>query len=214
MSHGRRSRRFGPNTQNNLGGALQILSAREQDTVRLHNAITAYGAALQVRTRKAAPLDWAITQNNLGAVLRILGEREKNTAMLHDAITACEAALQVYTRKDMPMDWAGTMNNLGLALRWLGTQSQDLSCFDRAKSAFSLYLEERTFDNVPFHWATTQWNLADLALARFALAQDAALLTKARDYANAARDVFVDGLEHQTQRCDELLQKITDAENQ
>ena len=62
--------------QMSLGNALQILGAREGGTERLEQAVDAYRAALEERTRERVPLEWAATQNNLGNALRILGERE------------------------------------------------------------------------------------------------------------------------------------------
>ena len=54
-------------TQIGLGNALQVLGARESGTGRLEEAVTAYRAALEERTRERVPLDWAATQNNLGS---------------------------------------------------------------------------------------------------------------------------------------------------
>ena len=58
--------------------------------------MSAYRAALEVRTREALPLDWATTQNNLGAALSSLGEREEGTARLEAAVAAYRAALEAY----------------------------------------------------------------------------------------------------------------------
>ena len=60
-------------TQNDLGNALEKLSERESDTARLNEAVVAYRAALEERTRERVPLDWAMTQNNLGNALWRLG---------------------------------------------------------------------------------------------------------------------------------------------
>jgi hypothetical protein len=56
-------------TQNNLGNALADLGTRAGDTDALQDAVTAYRAALEVYTREASPMHWAMTQNNLGAAL-------------------------------------------------------------------------------------------------------------------------------------------------
>ena len=53
-------------TQNNLGNALLTLGERESGTARLEEAVVAYRAALEEKTRERVPLDWAMTQNNLG----------------------------------------------------------------------------------------------------------------------------------------------------
>ena len=103
-------------TQNNLGTALRSLGERESGTARLEQAVEAYRAALEERTRERVPLDWAMTQNNLGTALQSLGERESGTARLEQAVEAYRAALQEWTRERVPLDWAMTQNNLGTAL--------------------------------------------------------------------------------------------------
>ena len=65
--------------QNLLGTALQTLGARESGTARLEEAVAAYRAALEERTRDRVPLNWAATQNNLGTALSDLGARESGT---------------------------------------------------------------------------------------------------------------------------------------
>ena len=72
-------RSTGPATQNNLGTALATLGERESGTKRLEQAVKAFLAALEVRTRKRVPLQWAATQNNLGNALQTLGERDNGT---------------------------------------------------------------------------------------------------------------------------------------
>ncbi len=81
-------------TQNNLGNALQTLGERESGTARLEEAVVAYRAALEERTRERVPLDWAATQMNLGNALETLGERESGTARLEEAVAAYRAALE------------------------------------------------------------------------------------------------------------------------
>ena len=104
-------------TQNNLGNALARLGERESGTARLEEAVAAYRAALEERTRERVPLQWATTQNNLGNALRTLGERESGTARLEEAVAAYRAALEERTRERVPLDWAMTQNNLGNALQ-------------------------------------------------------------------------------------------------
>ena len=103
--------------RNNLGIALWTLGERESGTARLEEAVAAYRAALEERTRERVPLDWATTQNNLGNALDRLGERESGTARLEEAVAAYRAALEERTRERVPLDWATTQNNLGTALR-------------------------------------------------------------------------------------------------
>jgi tetratricopeptide (TPR) repeat protein len=86
----------------------------------LGQAVAAYRAALEERTRERVPLDWAMTQNNLGNALFTLGEREGGTARLEQALAAYRAALEELTRERVPLDWARTQTNLGTALSTLG----------------------------------------------------------------------------------------------
>ena len=44
--------------------ALQALGHRESETERLEEAVSAYRAALEERTRERVPLDWAATQRS------------------------------------------------------------------------------------------------------------------------------------------------------
>ncbi len=104
----------------NLGTALATLGERESGTARLEEAVAAYRAALEERTRDRVPLDWAMTQNNLGNALRALGERESGTARLEQAVAAFRAARGERTRDRAPLNWATTQNNLGNALAALG----------------------------------------------------------------------------------------------
>ena len=85
---------------------------RESSTERLEQAVAAYNAALQERTRERVPLNWATTQNNLGNALLALGERESSTERLKQAVAAYRAALQERTHERVPFDWAMTQNNL------------------------------------------------------------------------------------------------------
>lgn len=94
--------------QMNLGSALTALGERENGTTRLEEAVFAYRAALEERTRERAPLDWAMTESNLGCALLRLGEREGSTARLKEAVVAYKAALEELTRDRVPLQWART----------------------------------------------------------------------------------------------------------
>ena len=80
-------------TQHNLVNALSTLAAREDGSERLEQAIAAYRAALEVRTRDRVPRAWAMTQNNLGNALQTLSARESGTERLDQAVAAYQAAL-------------------------------------------------------------------------------------------------------------------------
>jgi hypothetical protein len=83
-------------TQNNLGNALWRLGERESGTARLEEAVAAYRAALEERTRERVPLHWAMTQNNLGIALSTFGERTTDDTKLKEARTAVHAAFEIF----------------------------------------------------------------------------------------------------------------------
>ena len=146
---------------NNLGIALAELGERENGTARLEEAVKAYRAALEVRSRERAPLDWALTQNNLGNSLATLGERESGTARLEEAVAAYRAALEERTRERVPLGWALTQNNLGNALARLGGRESGTEKLEEAVEAYRAALEESTREWVPLDWAMTQNNLGN-----------------------------------------------------
>ena len=80
-----------------------VLGARESGTAHLEEAVAAYRAALEERTRDRVPLDWAMTQMNLGTALETLGQRESGTAHLEEAVAALDACLAV-TNSVWPSD--------------------------------------------------------------------------------------------------------------
>ena len=149
-----------------LGIALTTLGERESGTERLEQAVEAYRAALEERTHKRVPLDWAMTQNNLGIALFTLGKRESGTKRLEQAVEAYRAALEERTRERVPLDWAMTQNNLGIALTTLGERESGTKRLEQALEAHRAALEERTRERVPLNWATTQ---NDLGAALFTL---------------------------------------------
>jgi transcriptional regulator with XRE-family HTH domain len=195
-------------TQINLGIALRNLGARQNNSAYLRSAIAAHNAAIQFHTNSTAPNIWATAQNNLGVAHWSLGELEEDPGHLRAAIIAYQVALTVQTREVDSMKWAGTQNNIGLAFRWLGALEKDEAVLTNAGLAYELCLEEHTQEQSPFHWAMTQWNLADLALAKHHLAPNPAQIKIAFYHVTEARKIFVDGSDHQTARCDELLALI------
>ena len=138
-------------TQNNLGNALERLGERESGTARLEEAVSAYRAALEERTRERVPLDWAGTQNNLGNALLRLDERESSTTRLEEAVTAYREALEEYTRERVPLQWAMTQNNLGIALSRLGERESGTERLLEAVEAFDACLTVGTIAG-PVEW--------------------------------------------------------------
>lgn len=102
--------------QGELGNALATSSMGSSRAYNLEQAIQAYQAALEIRTRNDFPEQWAMTQHNLGNAYgkRIRGAQAEN---LERALEAYEAALTIYTRDAFPEDWAMTQHSLGNAYR-------------------------------------------------------------------------------------------------
>src|SRR5579863_1292040 len=142
--------------QNNLGNAYWNLPGGDRQA-NLERAIACYEAALQVRTREAFPVQWAMTQNNLGTAYRNLpgGDRQAN---LERAIACYEAALQVYTREAFPVQWAMTQNNLGTAY-WNLPGGDRQANLERAIACYEAALQVYTREAFPVQWAMTQNNL-------------------------------------------------------
>jgi hypothetical protein len=90
----------------------------------LEEAVVAYGAALEERTRERVPFQWAGTQNNLGNALRIIGERQSGTAGLNEAVSAFSEALKELTPKS-PIDWASTFGDQGVAMSLIADRTND-----------------------------------------------------------------------------------------
>ncbi len=83
-------------TQNNLGAALRTLGEREAGTGRLEEAVAAYRAALEERTRERAPLQWAMSLGNQGIALMRLAEQRRNLVGARQALTQLELAYDVF----------------------------------------------------------------------------------------------------------------------
>ena len=141
--------------------SLYALGEQRGENAPLEEAVSAYRAALEERTRERVPLDWAGTQSNLGNALQILGEREGETTRLEEAVTVFRAALEERTRERVPLEWATTQNNLGGALLRLGEREIGTARLEEAVGVFRAALEERTRERVPLDWAGTQNNLGN-----------------------------------------------------
>lgn len=185
----------------NLGGALQTQGTRTagaECTALLEQAVTAYRAALEVRTRETHPEQWAMTQNNLANALEIQGSRTAGpeaAALLAQAVIACRAAQEVRKRETHPVDWALTQNNLAIALEIQGTLTagpEGAALLAQAIAAFRAALEVYTREAHLVGGAMTQKNLA-VALknqgSRTAGPEGAALLAQAIAASRAALEV-------------------------
>ncbi|MEU3619776.1 CHAT domain-containing protein [Streptomyces sp. NPDC006872] len=105
--------------QNNLGNAYRMLPGSdgphggEEAAEAVEQAISAYLAALAVRTLDTDPYGWARTQNNLGSAYaeRLRGRSADNRQR---ALQAYRAALEVHDILEYPDDYVMAQTNLGL----------------------------------------------------------------------------------------------------
>jgi hypothetical protein len=79
-------------TQNDLGSALWALGERECGTARLAEAVAAYRAALDERTRERVPLQWAATTSDQGVAMMQIAERTNDGALAETAVAQIETA--------------------------------------------------------------------------------------------------------------------------
>lgn len=193
--------------QEGMGQVLTEIGERNRDEDTLRKSNSSFRAALEIQERTNS-LNIKSTLNNLGNARRSLGELTADLVPLEEAVIFLNRALLLKDKVADPLDWETTQNNLGLSLRWLGTITKNLKTLDQASVAYGECEALDLYEAAPMQWAMTQWNIADLALARFALDPDPALLVEAREYVTRARDFFVEGSEYQTQRCDDLIARI------
>ena len=64
--------------------------------MRLEEAVAAYRAALEERSRERVPLDWAYTQFNMGLALTALGKRTSSRQQLQQALACFQQARSVF----------------------------------------------------------------------------------------------------------------------
>jgi hypothetical protein len=197
--------------QDGLGTVLAEMGERRKDPALLTQAITAHRGALKVyQQTKSANLKalW----NNLGNALQALGELTEDADKLREAEDTQAKSLDLRNKEEDALAWGLSQKNLAHTQRWLGAVTNDAAKLQKARDGYAACEDLGIEDNAPFFWARLQWNIADLALARYRLDPDPALLVEARDYVTRARTFFVDGAEYQTKRCDELIAQIDSAE--
>ena len=129
-------------------------ATRESGTARLEEAVAAYRAALEERTRERVPLDWADD-----------AEQSRQCALERSA--SGRAARRGWRRRSPPIGrrWRNgpasacrstgptTQNNLGNALSTLGERESGTARLEEAVAAYRAALEERTRERVPLDWA-------------------------------------------------------------
>jgi transcriptional regulator with XRE-family HTH domain len=195
--------------QDGLGSALHEFALRLKDPMVWAKSITAHREALKIALQSKSvnlEMEW----NNLGNALRGLGEVTKNVEKLCEAEAALTTSLALKDKDSL--GWKLTHINLALAQRWLGEVTRDATKLQVARDGYAVCESQNFEADAPFKWARLQWNIADLALARYRLGPDPALLVEAREYVARARAFFVEGSEYQTERCDALIAEIDAAE--
>ncbi|MFN6006803.1 MAG: hypothetical protein ACK47C_06475 [Paracoccaceae bacterium] len=197
--------------QDGLGAALGQMGERQKDSTLLTQAVAAHRAALRVG-EKTKSTGIKVGWNNLGDSLRTLGELTEDEDKLREAEGALTTALALENKSIDPLAWEATQSNLALAQRWLGAIARDAAKLKVARIGYAACEDLGFGPDAPFAWAVLQWNIADLALARYRLDPDPALIVEAREYVGRARAFFVEGSEYQTERCDELIAEIDAAE--
>jgi hypothetical protein len=80
-------------TRSTQGEALLGLGERESDPKRLHEAVIAFEAALEVLDRKLHPSQRASSKAGLATTLQLLGKRRKDPELLQQAKDAFEQVL-------------------------------------------------------------------------------------------------------------------------
>lgn len=147
--------------ENRIGNVLSLLGGREISNARLHEAIDAYGEALDEYARQKLPQDWAAVQNNIAVAYRLLGERETNTAYLKMARQACIEALEVCPRSRAREQWANIQLNLGNACTLLGGRDDNIKFLNEGVRAYRQCLSEHARARSPQVWAQAQTNLGN-----------------------------------------------------
>jgi hypothetical protein len=80
--------------QMNLGNALQAPGQRESGATRLEEAVAAYRAALEERTRDRVPLQWATITGNQGVAMMVIAGRNSDAALAEAAMRQIETAYE------------------------------------------------------------------------------------------------------------------------
>jgi hypothetical protein len=75
-----------------LGDALRALGERESGTARLEEAVAAYRAALEEKTRARVPLSWALSFGDQGIALMLIADRTNDSAAAEAALGQIETA--------------------------------------------------------------------------------------------------------------------------
>jgi len=128
----------------------------------LTESLSAFRAALEVRTRNKAPKDWAETQCEMGLTLMSLGDLESDVGRLKAASAAFQEALRVYTRQKNPEAWSKTQLFLAETQQRLGTRTSGIAGKDHLRKSLSAYQEAlKVYTPESENWAALQNNMGN-----------------------------------------------------
>ncbi len=138
------------------------------DNNAIAEAISAYGRALTLASRREHPEDWLDTQRHLAQSLTRLGERESGTARLEEALSIFRAILLEQKRERTPEAWARTQTGLGVVLQDLGDREGGTERLEESAAAFEAALSASPRERHPLDWAIAKGNVGG-ALYRLGL---------------------------------------------
>jgi tetratricopeptide (TPR) repeat protein len=107
-----------------LGSAQLEWGIMESNTDLMKQAKDSYLEALQQRSKKDAPYDWAGTMDNIGGAIIVLAELTKDFSQINEAIERCQAALSTFESIGATYDAKTARSRLNTALELKQNENQ------------------------------------------------------------------------------------------
>ena len=150
---------------NNMGKAycgLAEAEGKKEDKIKYFvKAINVYNDALNYRTIRSFPVDYAMTQNNLGTVYSMLAVLEYRSENCRKAIAAHGEALNVYSPGNLPFQYANTQVKLGNAYVTLAVAEEKAKNCYQAIKAYQEALEFYEREHYTIEYALTCNSMGD-----------------------------------------------------
>ena len=155
---------------------LRLLNASPEPTSQicafcqllLRESISAFRAALEVRTNKNATTNWAETQFEMGRTLLAIGDLESDIERMKEAATAFYEALRVYSRQKDPELWGAVQLYLGETTQRLGVRMSGDAGREQLKKSIDAYQEAlKVFTPKSEYWPAIQNNLCGALTALY-----------------------------------------------
>ena len=128
----------------------------------LNESLTAFRAALEIRTEKIAPEEWAETQVETGRTLLALGDLESDIERMKEAESALHDVLRVYGKQKNPKLWSEVQMLLGETLQKLGTRLPANAGGEYFKKSVDAYQEAlKVYPPESENWSAIQNNLGN-----------------------------------------------------